>query len=146
MAGREQPYDPYIPSGNAGSTQHQGGDGRTAALQAVSILQPLQLIYSTAISMVKYGLAHSGNFEMSRDREGEPGFAVEMFSTVPPQVFDNWTFSVNISQRFQAPWRMGIRTFAGHALDHNLCFCDDDLTKIANCFASLRKSTKPSAS
>jgi vesicle-associated membrane protein 4 len=36
MADREQPYDPYIPSGsgNAGQT---GGNQRTAALQAVSI-------------------------------------------------------------------------------------------------------------
>ncbi|KAI9657474.1 MAG: SNAP receptor, synaptobrevin [Bathelium mastoideum] len=37
MADREQPYDPYIPSGqNAGRSQGQGQDGnhRTAALQA----------------------------------------------------------------------------------------------------------------
>lgn len=34
MADREQPYDPYIPSGANGS--QQGGNSRTAALQAVS--------------------------------------------------------------------------------------------------------------
>ena len=40
MADREQPYDPYIPSGHTapnGGVQHQGGDGRTAALQAVCV-------------------------------------------------------------------------------------------------------------
>ena len=41
MADREQPYDPYIPSGqNGGRSQGQGqgqdGNHRTAALQAVS--------------------------------------------------------------------------------------------------------------
>ncbi|KAF1808759.1 putative snare protein Snc2 [Eremomyces bilateralis CBS 781.70] len=38
MSDREQPYDPYIPSGNAndagGSNNGQGGNQRTAALQA----------------------------------------------------------------------------------------------------------------
>ncbi|KAI9750955.1 MAG: long-chain fatty acid-CoA ligase [Chaenotheca gracillima] len=37
MADREQPYDPYIPSGQggaAGSTPQNGGNQRTAALQA----------------------------------------------------------------------------------------------------------------
>ena len=40
MADREQPYDPYIPSGGAqgGSAGAQnGGNQRTAALQAVSL-------------------------------------------------------------------------------------------------------------
>jgi hypothetical protein len=41
MADREAPYDPYIPAGGAapaaGSTQN-GGNQRTAALQAVSVL------------------------------------------------------------------------------------------------------------
>jgi len=38
MADREQPYDPYIPSGGQGGApaQHNGGNQRTAALQAVS--------------------------------------------------------------------------------------------------------------
>ena len=39
MADREQPYDPYIPSGQsapAGSNAQHGGNQRTAALQAVS--------------------------------------------------------------------------------------------------------------
>lgn len=36
MADREQPYDPYIPAGNGGgSAGHNGGNQRTAALQAV---------------------------------------------------------------------------------------------------------------
>jgi vesicle-associated membrane protein 4 len=37
MADREQPYDPYIPSGGAGQqgAQGQNGNMRTAALQAV---------------------------------------------------------------------------------------------------------------
>ncbi|MCJ1336699.1 SNAP receptor, synaptobrevin [Bachmanniomyces sp. S44760] len=38
MADREQPYDPYIPSGQqggqAGATTQNGGNQRTAALQA----------------------------------------------------------------------------------------------------------------
>ena len=41
MADREQPYDPYIPSGQSapgGSTGHNGGNQRTAALQAVSLV------------------------------------------------------------------------------------------------------------
>lgn len=38
MADREQPYDPYIPSGGAqgGNGAQNGGNQRTAALQAVS--------------------------------------------------------------------------------------------------------------
>lgn len=39
MAGREQPYDPYIPAGGApgaGNSAPDGGNQRTAALQAVS--------------------------------------------------------------------------------------------------------------
>jgi len=39
MADREQPYDPYIPSGgqpNQGGPGGQNGNHRTAALQAVS--------------------------------------------------------------------------------------------------------------
>lgn len=39
MAGREPPYDPYIPSGSGGAGEHSGQNGenpRTAALQAVS--------------------------------------------------------------------------------------------------------------
>ena len=37
MADREQPYDPYIPSGNSqpGGSSGNGGNQRTAALQAV---------------------------------------------------------------------------------------------------------------
>ena len=40
MADREQPYDPYIPSGGGqGGAGGQGaGNQRTAALQAVSLL------------------------------------------------------------------------------------------------------------
>jgi len=39
MADREQPYDPYIPSGGAGpGAQGQNGNMRTAALQAVRYL------------------------------------------------------------------------------------------------------------
>ena len=37
--GREQPYDPYIPAGGsagAGNSAQDGGNQRTAALQAVS--------------------------------------------------------------------------------------------------------------
>ncbi|KAL9131422.1 MAG: hypothetical protein Q9217_000636 [Psora testacea] len=37
MAGREQPYDPYIPSasnGAAGQGQYDGGSARTAAIQS----------------------------------------------------------------------------------------------------------------
>lgn len=43
MADREQPYDPYIPSGNsnAGGSNAQGGNTRTAALQAVRLLPVL---------------------------------------------------------------------------------------------------------
>ncbi len=38
MAGREQPYDPYIPSGSSGqggNSQYEGGNTRTAAIQSV---------------------------------------------------------------------------------------------------------------
>ena len=38
MAGREQPYDPYIPSGSSGqggNGQYEGGNTRTAAIQSV---------------------------------------------------------------------------------------------------------------
>ena len=35
MADREQPYDPYVPSGQRGAGA-QGGNQRTAQLQAVS--------------------------------------------------------------------------------------------------------------
>lgn len=35
MADREQPYDPYIPSGQSGSSAGRDGNQRTAALQAV---------------------------------------------------------------------------------------------------------------
>jgi len=34
MADREQPYDPYIPSGGSAQGQGAGGNQRTAALQA----------------------------------------------------------------------------------------------------------------
>lgn len=42
MAGREQPYDPYIPSGSAGqgqggNGQYEGGNPRTAAIQSVCL-------------------------------------------------------------------------------------------------------------
>ena len=42
MADREQPYDPYIPSGGAqgGAGTQAGGNQRTAALQAVSQTLP----------------------------------------------------------------------------------------------------------
>ena len=42
MADREQPYDPYIPSGGAGQqgAQGQNGNMRTAALQAVRSHRP----------------------------------------------------------------------------------------------------------
>lgn len=39
MAEREQPYDPYIPSGGQGGAQPAGGNQRTAALQAVRAIQ-----------------------------------------------------------------------------------------------------------
>ena len=35
MSGREEPYDPYIPSGGAQGESHDGGNQKTAALQAV---------------------------------------------------------------------------------------------------------------
>ena len=41
MAEREQPYDPYIPSGGQGGAQPAAGNQRTAALQAVCGLQHL---------------------------------------------------------------------------------------------------------
>lgn len=52
MADREQPYDPYIPSGGAGQqgAQGQNGNVRTAALQAVRtpiILRGLQGAFAT---------------------------------------------------------------------------------------------------
>lgn len=42
MANREQPYDPYIPSGSAGqpqggNAQYEGGNPRTAAIQSVCL-------------------------------------------------------------------------------------------------------------
>ena len=39
MADREQPYDPYIPSGGSqgGAGAQAGGNQRTAAIQAVSL-------------------------------------------------------------------------------------------------------------
>ena len=42
MAGREQPYDPYIPSANGGqggSGQYEGGNTRTAAIQSVCAMR-----------------------------------------------------------------------------------------------------------
>ena len=55
MADREQPYDPYIPSGqNAGRSQGQGqgqdGNHRTAALQAVSCSG----IFDTAVEDMQF--------------------------------------------------------------------------------------------
>lgn len=41
MADREQPYDPYIPSG--GNASQNNGNQRTAALQAVGFRPPLGL-------------------------------------------------------------------------------------------------------
>lgn len=45
MASHEQPYDPYIPSGRAGTPgangQHYEGNDRTAALQAVCFQLPV---------------------------------------------------------------------------------------------------------
>jgi len=46
MANREQPYDPYIPAGGAphgGNTAQDGGNQRTAALQAVCDILPSTL-------------------------------------------------------------------------------------------------------
>jgi len=46
MANREQPYDPYIPAGGAshgGNTAQDGGNQRTAALQAVGGALPSTL-------------------------------------------------------------------------------------------------------
>lgn len=40
MAGRELPYDPYIPaggSGQGGSAGYEGGNTRTAAIQSVRV-------------------------------------------------------------------------------------------------------------
>lgn len=46
MAAREQPYDPYIPSGHAAQNggQEHAGDSRTAALQAVGLSPPAALV------------------------------------------------------------------------------------------------------
>ena len=40
MAGREQPYDPYIPSASngQGGGQYDGGNARTAAIQSVCLI------------------------------------------------------------------------------------------------------------
>ena len=45
MANREPPYDPYIPaagSGPAGSGQYEGGNPRTAAIQSVGAIIPME--------------------------------------------------------------------------------------------------------
>lgn len=47
MANREQPYDPYIPAGGAsqgGNTAQDGGNQRTAALQAVGNPIPFRML------------------------------------------------------------------------------------------------------
>lgn len=50
MADREQPYDPYIPSGgNAGGASANGGNTRTAALQAVGHLSVHMSICAAAV-------------------------------------------------------------------------------------------------
>ena len=49
MAGREEPYDPYIPSGgapSAGRAGEHGGTPKTAAIQAVGDLVMIDVIRS----------------------------------------------------------------------------------------------------
>lgn len=41
MPEQDAPYDPYIPSGQAGAQDNAGGNARTQALQAVSCKVPL---------------------------------------------------------------------------------------------------------
>lgn len=51
MAGREHPYDPYIPSGSAGqggSGQYEGGGNtRTAAIQSVCESDIQSIVWDT---------------------------------------------------------------------------------------------------
>ena len=64
MADREQPYDPYIPSGQpgaAGGAPAAGGASRTAALQAVSWIHP-------ASSTAHVDVQHSLCWKQAQDR------------------------------------------------------------------------------
>lgn len=59
MPEQEAPYDPYIPSGQAGAQQQQGtgGNARTQALQAVSFF-PNDFIDAMVLFSGGYGLRH----------------------------------------------------------------------------------------
>jgi hypothetical protein len=54
MSDREAPYDPYIPQGGQGGGAPQGGNQRTAALQAVGCTRTfLSIAYSDAAVAVE---------------------------------------------------------------------------------------------
>ncbi len=76
MADREQPYDPYIPSGHTAPPggAHQGGDGRTAALQAVRVSMT-----QIALPELSLALAQSSGFERIQTfaRPANSSFIVE---------------------------------------------------------------------
>ena len=67
MADREQPYDPYIPSGNSaavagGANANRDGNHRTAALQAVcQTMRDSLLLFLPFYEMAKAVVEH-GNW------------------------------------------------------------------------------------
>lgn len=69
MASREPPYDPYIPAGTGASggeySGQNGGNTRTAALQAVSDSYFLQLLQRAAF--IDAFLNHITNFEHNHE-------------------------------------------------------------------------------
>ena len=70
MADREQPYDPYIPSGGAqgGAGTQAGGNQRTAALQAVSQTPASQLSLALFQHLRSRPINTAGNTVMKYNR------------------------------------------------------------------------------
>lgn len=67
MADHNQPYDPYIPAGGNNGSSGQGGNSRTAALQAVCNFHSIHDVLRTsgAIIMLTFQRhAHGPNFEV----------------------------------------------------------------------------------
>jgi len=69
MADREQPYDPYIPSGGqpgagAAGGPTAGGNSRTAALQAVSRIRKLYAQQLNTLNMRSVAGRMLGSFYM----------------------------------------------------------------------------------
>lgn len=74
MASRDPPYDPYIPAGTGASggeySGQNGGNTRTAALQAVGASYVLYLIQRVAsIDTFLYNISNFGNSHENHARD-----------------------------------------------------------------------------